>query len=359
MGWGTWNLFGCWGYNWTEVDIRQMADAMVSTGMKDAGYEYLNLDGGWLGGREEDGTPIANPSMFPSGMGALAAYVHSRGLKFGIYRDRHEGLGHEEADAKQYAKWQCDYVKNDGYGNSTEAYSHGMTATEVCESAGNTDVLLRVPHFTYGSWLVTETECGLFCCPAAQFARVSDARFRDAVNATGRPMVLNIKFDVEPEGFSAAADVANTWRVGRDVRPVWSDVVRLIDIVAPLAHLSHPGGFSDLDSLEVGVNAPILVDAESGQPSKRCSGFCPSTGVRDGECVRVTPPQNATMSIDEQKTMMAFWCMTNSAYTFHCKQARSAVSCTHRTLSAHRPNPIHVLYVLYIILKYKQHVLFF
>jgi alpha-galactosidase len=136
--------------------------------------------------------------------------VHSKGLKFGIYRDRHEGLGHEEADAKQYAAWKCDYVKNDGYGNSSQAYSGGLTATQVY------------------------------------------ARFRDAVNATGRPMLLNVKFDVEPEGFSSASEIANTWRVGRDVRPVWADVVRLADIAAPLAHLSHPGGFSDLDSLEVG-----------------------------------------------------------------------------------------------------------
>jgi hypothetical protein len=69
-------------------------------------------------------------------------------------------------------------------------------------------------------------------------------------------MVLNIKFDVEPEGFSSAAEVANTWRVGRDVRPVWSDVVRLADIAEPMAHLSHPGGFSDLDSLEVSHAEP-------------------------------------------------------------------------------------------------------
>lgn len=158
MGWGTWNLFGCWGYNWTEVDVRQMADALVSSGMKKAGYTYINLDGGWLGGRDNvTGVPYPNPSMFPSGMPALVDYVHSLGLKFGIYRDRHRGLGYEVVDAQTYAKWKCDYVKNDGYGksgcflittlgdvfilptkntsnatgNSTQSYSHGQTATEV------------------------------------------------------------------------------------------------------------------------------------------------------------------------------------------------------------------------------------
>ena len=125
-------------------------------------------------------------------------------------------------------------------------------------------------------------------------------------------MVLNVKFDVEPEGFSSAAEIANTWRVGRDVRPVWADVVRLADIAAPLAHLSHPGGFNDLDSLEVGVAAPILVDGESGLPSKRCSNFCPSTGLLTKACVPAVPARNVTMSLDEQRTMMALWCMTNS-----------------------------------------------
>ena len=203
MGWGTWNLFGCWGYNWTENDVRGMADAMVSSGMKDAGYSYINLDGGWLGARDnESGAPYPNPAMFPSGMPALVDYVHSKGLKFGIYRDRHEGLGHEAVDAKQYAKWkvrmlvvvvvllllalllllllltsllfyhvQVDYLKNDGYGNSTASYSSGKTATQVY------------------------------------------AVMRDAINATGRKMVLNIKFDVEPEGFEAAADISNTWYI--------------------------------------------------------------------------------------------------------------------------------------------------
>ena len=69
----------------------QMADAMVSSGMADAGYTYVNLDAGWLGGRGADGTPHEDKRMFPSGMAALVEYVHSKGLKFGIYRDRHLG----------------------------------------------------------------------------------------------------------------------------------------------------------------------------------------------------------------------------------------------------------------------------
>ena len=77
--------------------------------------------------------------------------------KFGIYRDRHEGLGHEEADAKQYAEWKCDYVKNDGYGNSTPAYSHGMTATEVYSKVCQRHVFLSPSRFD-------RFQLGLFDC---------------------------------------------------------------------------------------------------------------------------------------------------------------------------------------------------
>ena len=117
-------------------------------------------------------------------------------------------------------------------------------------------------------------------------------------------MVLNIKFDVEPGGFEQAASLANSWRVGRDVRPVWADVVRLADIVAPLGHLAHPGGFNDLDALEVGVPATIFEGAA------RCSGFCPSSKVLRGECV--DSGRNATMTLGEQKTMFSIWAITAS-----------------------------------------------
>ena len=108
MGWGTWNLFGCFGYKWTEVDIRQMADAMVGSGMRAAGYRFINLDGGWQSGREADGTPVADKAKFPSGIGALASYIHGLNLSFGIYRDRKADFGYEVADAKQYAAWGVD-----------------------------------------------------------------------------------------------------------------------------------------------------------------------------------------------------------------------------------------------------------
>src|SRR5690625_598224 len=84
MGWNSWNTFAC---DIDETLIREMADAMVDSGMRDAGYVYLNLDDCWHGTRDSLGFIQPDPDRFPSGMKALADYVHSRGLKFGIYSD--------------------------------------------------------------------------------------------------------------------------------------------------------------------------------------------------------------------------------------------------------------------------------
>ena len=242
MGWGTWNWLGCGapGNVWNESTIESVADALVSSGMRDAGYVFVNLDGGWQRGRDPaTGAPRADPDRFPSGIPHLRAYLHARGLKLGMYRDRHAGFGFERQDAAQFAAWQVDYLKNDGYGRHDNVTSEAV----------------------YGT-------------------------FRDAVNATGRPMVLNVKFDLEPHGFAAGAAVANSWRVGRDIRPVWADVVRLADIASAAAHWSGPGGFGDLDALEVGV---------PGQANCR-------------------DPASAalTMTDAEQRTHHALWCMAAS-----------------------------------------------
>jgi alpha-galactosidase len=84
MGWNSWNHFGC---DISEATIRMEADAMVSSGMKDAGYQYVVVDDCWHGERDGQGNIQADPQRFPSGIRALADYVHSRGLKFGIYSD--------------------------------------------------------------------------------------------------------------------------------------------------------------------------------------------------------------------------------------------------------------------------------
>jgi len=116
MGWNSWNKFGC---NVSESLIKEMADVLVSSGMKDAGYEFIVIDDCWQVSRDADGNIVPDNDRFPSGIKALADYVHSKGLKFGIYSDagrmtcqqRPGSYGFEERDAKQYAAWGVDYLK--------------------------------------------------------------------------------------------------------------------------------------------------------------------------------------------------------------------------------------------------------
>jgi alpha-galactosidase len=116
MGWNSWNKFAG---RITDADVRGVADAMVASGMKDAGYVYINIDDTWEGPRDAKGNITTN-KKFPD-MKALADYVHSKGLKIGIYSGPgpktcagYEGsFGHEEQDAKQYAAWGFDYLKYD------------------------------------------------------------------------------------------------------------------------------------------------------------------------------------------------------------------------------------------------------
>ena len=110
MGWMTWNYFAD---HFNEKDLREMADAMVSSGMLKAGYDHLFIDDGWQGGRDNKNNMIPDPVKFPSGIKALADYVHSKGLKLGIYSDAAPltcagytaSLNFEDQDARTFASW--------------------------------------------------------------------------------------------------------------------------------------------------------------------------------------------------------------------------------------------------------------
>src|SRR6266849_11117323 len=118
MGWNSWNKFGC---NVSDKLIREMADAVVSSGMKDAGYRFVNIDDCWQVSRAADGSIVVDPERFPNGMKPLADYVHFKGLKFGVYTDagrmtcekRPGSYEHEVQDIQTYASWGVDYVKID------------------------------------------------------------------------------------------------------------------------------------------------------------------------------------------------------------------------------------------------------
>jgi alpha-galactosidase len=223
MGWNSWNKFGC---NVSEDMIKGMADAMVKSGMKDAGYQYVVIDDCWQVSRDQDGNIIADSQRFPSGIKALADYVHSLGLKFGIYSDagsktcakRPGGLGHEYQDALKYAAWGVDYLKYD------------------------------------------------WCNTTTQDARASYANMRNALDASGRPIVLSICEWGTAKPWLWGKEVGgNLWRTTGDIQDRWSGkkewepgnccsygVTAILDAEDEIYSYAGPGHWNDPDMLEVG-----------------------------------------------------------------------------------------------------------
>ena len=217
MGWNSWNKFGC---NVSEKMVREMADAAVSSGMKDAGYVYVVIDDCWQVSRDPQGNILADPDRFPSGMKALADYVHSKGLKFGLYSDagtktcagRPGGRGYEYQDARQYAAWGVDYLKYD------------------------------------------------WCSHTTQDGPSSYALMSDALKQSGRPIVFSLCEWGSNHPWLWARDVGNLWRTTGDIEDKWSNdkrgqslgVVQILDLQDGLASYAGPGHWNDPDMLEVG-----------------------------------------------------------------------------------------------------------
>jgi alpha-galactosidase len=218
MGWNSWNKFAC---NVGEDMIKQMADAMAKSGMKDAGYQYVVIDDCWQVERDKNGNIVADPKRFPGGIKALADYVHSLGLKFGIYSDagsmtcakRPGSLGHEYQDAQQYANWGVDYLKYD------------------------------------------------WCNTTTQDAQASYALIRNALSATGRPIVLSIcEWGTAKPWLWGEKVGGNLWRTTGDISDIWQSkdtkhrlgVVDILDLQDGLQSYAGPGHWNDPDMLEVG-----------------------------------------------------------------------------------------------------------
>jgi len=184
MGWNSWNKFACKGLN--EKVVRATADTMAANGMKDAGYQYVILDDCWQSpitatsnGRDAQGNIVPDPERFPSGIKALADYIHSKGLKFGIYTDvgiktcagRSGSIGHEYQDARQYVAWGVDYLKEDWCntlpGQSAESsYTLMRDALAAVVPATDLGGLRRRTRATNG-------RCQGFFCGAAIAARLA------------------------------------------------------------------------------------------------------------------------------------------------------------------------------------------
>ena len=209
MGWNSWNKFGC---NVSDKLIREMADTMVSSGMQAAGYQYVNIDDCWQVSRDAQGTIVADPQRFSSGMKALADYIHTKGLKLGLYTDAGTGtcekrpgsLNHEVQDAKTYASWGIDYVKIDW-----------------CNSEG--------------------------LDPEVQYARL-----RDALAQSGRPIVFSICNWGVKAPWRWGPKTGNLWRTTGDISDSYDSMSLIGFGQNGLEIFAGPGHWNDPDMLEVG-----------------------------------------------------------------------------------------------------------
>ncbi|MEN8128533.1 MAG: glycoside hydrolase family 27 protein [Planctomycetota bacterium] len=227
MGWSSWNHFRI---HIDETMIRQQADVMVASGMKDAGYQFINIDDGYFGGRDEDGTLFANPEKFPGGMKALADYIHSKGLRAGIYSDAgkdtcaHQwdkdplgvGVGlyqHEEQDlVLMLEEWGYDFIKIDWCGGKQLKMDEQTRYTEIGELIRSIrpDVVYNVCRWQFpGPWVTK---------------------------------------------------VADSWRISGDIAASFESIVKIIDLNADLWPYAGPDRFNDMDMLQVGRGMTVEED---------------------------------------------------------------------------------------------------
>jgi alpha-galactosidase len=223
MGWNSWNFF--FG-KVTDKDIRGAADQMVATGMKDAGYVYVNIDDTWEGERDATGLLHTN-SKFPD-MKALADYVHSKGLKIGIYSGPGPktcagfagSLGHEEQDAKMYADWGIDYLK----------YDLCYFIPEVMQKQAPDDKATQM-----------------------RLMIAAYEKMGNALKATGRPIVFSLcQYGWDGVWEWAPALGGNLWRTTGDIQPNWDRIYAILEQQDGLAKYAGPGHWNDPDMLEVG-----------------------------------------------------------------------------------------------------------
>jgi alpha-galactosidase len=208
MGWNSWNTFQC---GVSDAIVRAAADALVTSGMSAAGYEFVNIDDCWADHRDAQGNIVA-AAAFPSGMKAVADYIHGKGLKAGIYTTvgdqtcagRPGSRNHTAQDANAYAAWGMDYAKIDWCGLTGDAAT------------------------AWGEW-------------------------RDALSATQRRIVFSICSAGRFDPWNWAPQLGNLWRTTDDINANdWNWIMNIVEINEPLAALAHPGAWNDPDMLEVG-----------------------------------------------------------------------------------------------------------
>jgi len=234
MGWNSWNYFA---EKVDDAGVRAAADAIVASGMRDAGYFYVNIDDTWEGQRDSNGVLHSN-SKFPD-MKALADYVHSKGLRIGIYSSPgpktcagYEGsLGHEEQDARLYASWGIDYLK----------YDLCSFIPEVMEKQAPNDkaAQMRLMHAAY-------------------------VKMAKALKATGRPIVFSLcQYGMDAVWEWGPSVGGNLWRTTADIQPNMYSIYANMSLTAGLHNYAAPGHWNDPDMLEVGNGELTLAENRS------------------------------------------------------------------------------------------------
>ncbi len=262
MGWNSWNPFG---KNVSEAVIRETADAIVNSGLKDVGFSYIVIDDFWHGGRDSKGMLFPDPKRFPSGMKTVADFVHSKGLKFGIYSDAGTKtcggmpgrFGYEENDARLFAEWGVDFLKYD------YCYSPDYVSA-------NNDFMMAIARYM---------------------------RMGDALKATGRPIVFSIcEWGPRSPWLWGRMVGGHMWRTSYDVADFWDKprnetspigILTSLDAASDLARFAGPGGWNDPDMLVVGLG---------------------NTGyIKGGGCNDI-----------EYRTQMSMWCMLAAPLMMGC-----------------------------------------
>jgi alpha-galactosidase len=250
MGWNSWNFFE---EHVSEAILKEIADAMVAKGMVAKGYEYIIIDDYWVGGRDSKNKLFPDPVRFPNGIKALADYIHSKGMKLGIYSDAAEytcggvtaSYNFEELDAKTFAEWGIDYLKYD-YCNAPEDVTTAFTRYK---------------------------------------------KMGDALKKTGRPIVYAIcEWGQRKPWLWAKAAGGHLWRTTWDSRDTWQSnhngltgIMEIFDLQEGLEQYAGPGGWNDPDLLMVGLYG---------------KGKSSSSGGRFNGC-----------TFEEYRTHFALWCM--------------------------------------------------
>ncbi|MCE1198433.1 MAG: alpha-galactosidase [Marinilabiliales bacterium] len=254
MGWNSWN---CFRNEINEKQIHAIADAMVANGMRDAGYQYLIIDDGWMTKeRDSTGHIIPDKKKFPSGMKALADYIHSCGLKFGLYsapgcytcQKLMGSLGHEQTDADDYAAWGVDYLKYDW-----------------CNYPSVEVVALKTPV----------PEC-----------RAAFEKMAQCLKNTGREIFYSVNDECEKGTNDGALPwvkgVANMHRTSDDIKNNWERMLYCLESTAELWPYAGKGYWNDPDMLEVGNEK------------------------KESLWGKISP---VTMNLTEYKSHFAMWCM--------------------------------------------------